>query len=623
MGRRTPRSQFRSEFDLFAVERASMGAASSANGPGWDDGAGRASGRAARSDPQAPELSTGSGSWQSDASVRDREHLPNVTTSRILADSVGQELLSQIASDFLALVGSTVAICELSGECVAAVFESPWCEFLDKAAMGRADVADGGKAPEGGKSGCLGSCRREATRTCVEAGQPTDVECRGGMHVHAVPIWAQGEVIGAVSLAYGEVPQGPAELRRIAECCGVEIERLDEKARTYEPRPQLIVDVAKKQVASWVRLIGEIVERKRTTDALRDREEFSSSLLESSPSPLLVIEPDASIRHVNPALEALTGFSAAEVVGKKPPYPWWTEDAFREGGDRFGRALREGMDRAEETFQKKSGEPFWVEVTSVPVMRRGQVRYYLVNWVDITQRKRTEEAVRRSREQLRALTGHLQEAGERERTRLARHIHDDVGHALACLKMDVARLEKGLGNTPAAKLRERMQAMSEMLDATMESVRQTASELRPGILDDVGLAAVLEWEAKEFERRTGIKCAFNCSIGTDRLDRRQSTALYRICQQLLTNVAMHSGANAVGISLAEHAGDLLLEVSDNGRGISAESVSSSASLGIVGMRERALLMGGELSISAARGQGTTAAVRIPLGGDQAPGEAAP
>ena len=573
--------------------------------------------------PQPPGLSTSAGSWQSDASVRDRDDLVGLTKGRILTDSVGQELLAQIAGDFLELVGTAVAICERDGNCAVTVFGSSWCEFLNAVSGGRRGAAGGKGPPECDGGRCFDVCRREATLACVKAAGPVDVPCNGGLHVHAVPIWAGGEMIGSVSFGYGEVPKGRGELRPIAERHKVSVDLLQEKARACESRPQVMINVAKRQVASWARLIGGIVERKQAAEALREREEFSSGLLKHSPDAILVIDPDSSIRYVNPALETLTGFSAAEVVGSRPPYPWWTEGAFDENGDHFGRALREGMDRAEETFQKKSGERFWVELTSVPVMRGRRVSYYLVNWVDITQRKRAEESVRRSREQLRALAGHLQEARERERARLARHIHDDLGHALACLKMDVSRLEKDLGDSAAVKLRERMKAMSEMLDKTMESVRHTASELRPGILDDVGLAAVLEWEAKEFERRTGIKCAFACASGTDRLDRRQSTALYRICQQLLTNVALHSGADAVKISLAEHAGNLLLEVSDNGRGISAESVSSSASLGIVGMRERTLLMGGALTISGVCGEGTNATVRIPLGGDEAPGEAAP
>lgn len=603
-----------------------MSAASWANGRAEGGGATGPSGEGDGKDrrgPQPPELSTGPGSWQSDASVRDRDDLAGVITGRILADSVGRDLLAQIAGDFLELVGSAVAICERSGDCVVSVFGSSWCEFLNGVSGWRAEAVGGSEAPERGTGGCLEVCGRGATRACIKAARPADVECQGGLHVHAVPIWAGGGMIGSIIFGYGEVPEGLDELRRIAERHEVSVELLQEKARACEPRPQLMIDVAKRQVASWAKLIGGIVERKRAAEALREREGFSSSLLKSSPDAILVINPDSSIRYVNPALETLTGFSAAEVVSSKPPYPWWTEDSFQESGDQFGRALREGMDRVEEPFQKKSAERFWVELTSVPVMRGGQVGYYLVNWVDITQRKRAEEAVRRSREQLRALAGHLQEVRERERTRLARKIHDDVGHALVCLRMDVSRLEKDLGDSAAAKPRERMKAMSEMLDNTMELVRQTASELRPGILDDMGLAAALEWEAKEFERRTGIKCAFACSVETGRLGRQRSTALYRICQQLLTNVVLHSGADAVRISLTEHAGNLLLEVSDNGRGISAESVSSSASLGMVGMRERALLMGGALSISGVRGEGTTATVRIPLGGDEAPGEAAP
>ena len=575
-----------------------------------------------RPGPQGPGLSTGAGSWQRDASVRGPDDLAGVNARHLLADTVGRDLLAQIARDFLDLVGSAAGICEKSGDCVVGVFGSGWCEFLNAVSAGQSGAVGGKQPAECGKGGCLEVCGREATKACVETAEPADIECAGGMRVYAVPIWAEGEIVGAVSFGYGDVPDGLDELRQIAERYEVNVDLLREKAQACEPRPEVMTDVAKKQVVTWAKLIGGIVERKRAAEALREREEFSSSLLKSSPNPILVINPDTSVRYVNPALETLTGFSSAEVVGSKPPYPWWTEGTLGQTDNHFRKALRNGADRVEELFQKKSGERLWVEITSIPVIRHGQLRYYLANWVDVTQRKQAEEAVQRSREQLRALAGHLQDVREEERTRLARKIHDDVGHALASLKMDLSRLEKGVGSSraaPGAGLRKRMKAMSEVLDGAMESVRQTAGELRPGILDDVGLAAALEWEAKQFQTRTGIKCAFAGSVEKGRLDGEQSTALYRICQELLTNVVLHSGGDGVEVSLREHAGNLLLEVRDNGRGISAGNASSSASLGIVGMRERALLLGGVLSISGVRGEGTTATVRIPLSRGQAPG----
>ena len=153
--------------------------------------------------------------------------------------------------------------------------------------------------------------------------------------------------------------------------------------------------------------------------------------------------------------------------------------------------------------------------------------------------------------------------------------------------------------------------MSELLDCTIQTARKTASELRPGVLDDLGLVAALEWEIVRFEERTGIKCTFVSPADDIQLGRQASTALFRICQELLTNVATHANAKATKVLLKEQDGQIFLDVSDNGRGITQKEVSSSKSLGILGMRERALSLGGAFNISGARRKGTKAIVRIP------------
>ena len=154
--------------------------------------------------------------------------------------------------------------------------------------------------------------------------------------------------------------------------------------------------------------------------------------------------------------------------------------------------------------------------------------------------------------------------------------------------------------------------MSALLDGTIRTARETASGLRLGLLDNVGLAAAVEWEGQEFQRRTGIRCELTCRVEHLPLDDNLSTALYRICQELLTNVALHSGASAATVALQKQADELVLEVSDNGRGITRKQISSARSLGILGVRERVLLLAGRFNIHGAPGKGTTATVRIPL-----------
>jgi len=169
----------------------------------------------------------------------------------------------------------------------------------------------------------------------------------------------------------------------------------DGNARNIEVHGYPIFD-AEGNVAQMIEYSLDITERKRAEEALRESEEFRSSLLANSPNPIDVINPDSSLRYVNPALEKLTGFSAAELIGKKAPYPYWTQETLKKTTIGFRKAMRQGDQRAEELFQKKNGERFWVKITSTPVMNNGEFKYLLTNWVDITKRKQVEEALRQS-----------------------------------------------------------------------------------------------------------------------------------------------------------------------------------------------------------------------------------
>lgn len=227
---------------------------------------------------------------------------------------------------------------------------------------------------------------------------------------------------------------------------------------------------------------------------------------------------------------------------------------------------------------------------------------------EISERQQAEEALRRSREQLRRLSARLQAAREEERTRMAREIHDQLGGAMTGLKMDVAALRRNLQTT----LLEKTSAISELIDGTLHTVRRIATELRPAILDDFGLLAAIDWQLQEFQTRANIRC--NLSAGTDDilLDPESSTAVFRVFQETLTNVARHANATEVDVHVEEQADQLILQVRDNGRGISEAEISGSKSLGLVGMRERIHLLSGELDIRGTPGQGTTILVKIPL-----------
>lgn len=355
----------------------------------------------------------------------------------------------------------------------------------------------------------------------------------------------------------------------------------------------------------------DITERNQMFKALRESEEFSSSLLINSPHPIVVINPDTSIRYVNPALEKLAGFSCGELIGKKIPYPWWTEETLQKITSDYWKAMSGEMERFEELFQKKNGERFWVEVTARRVISNGEFKHFLSNWANITERKRAEEQLVKLSEQLRNLSAHLQSAREEERTRIGREIHDDLGQALTALKMDICWLGKRLTKSQES-LCEKTESMSRLIDVTLQSVRRISAELRPRLLDDLGLAAAIEWQAQEFQKVTGIKCKVTFDPGDITLDHERSTTIFRIFQETLANVFHHANATRVVASLKKGDNQVVLEVSDNGKGITPEQISDPKAFGLMGVRERAHFWGGVVKISGVRGKGTIVMVRIPL-----------
>jgi len=265
--------------------------------------------------------------------------------------------------------------------------------------------------------------------------------------------------------------------------------------------------------------------------------------------------------------------------------------------------------RYEAVGLRKDGSRFPVEVAVATVdLSDGEASLGFLT--DITERQKAQEDRQRSFEQLRALAGRLQTVREEERKRLAREIHDQLGQALTAIKLDLSSLVREL--PPGQNHQEKKGGpLLQLVDETIASVRRISTELRPGMLDDLGLAATVEWAAEEFEARTGTKCLLDLSAEPIAVDSETATAVFRIFQETLTNVARHAGASEVRVRLAEQDGALTLEVHDNGRGIGEVELASADSLGILGMRERALLLGGALNISGEAGKGTTVKIRIP------------
>lgn len=234
------------------------------------------------------------------------------------------------------------------------------------------------------------------------------------------------------------------------------------------------------------------------------------------------------------------------------------------------------------------------------------------------ERRTAQEQLLKSHEQLRALTAYLQFVREEERTRIAREVHDELGQMLTNLKIELAWLSARLPKHRRL-LQEKARQMLGHVDALAHTVRQIVTELRPGILDDFGLVAALEWQAGEFQRRTGLRCTFVSDVTREKWDGDITTALFRIFQETLTNVLRHAQATRVDVHLWQDDEMLFLEVADNGRGITPEDVANTRSVGLLGMRERAALLGGDISFTGASGRGTTVLIRLPIASDRRTG----
>lgn len=232
--------------------------------------------------------------------------------------------------------------------------------------------------------------------------------------------------------------------------------------------------------------------------------------------------------------------------------------------------------------------------------------------------RRSERKYREAGDQLQKLTRHLQDIREKERTHLAHELHDELGQILTAMKMDASWL---LSKIPDGEknLRARAADLSALADQTLKTVRRLAQEMRPGVLDDLGLSTALEWQAAEFAERTGIRCRVQSIVDESHLTKDQATALFRIVQESLTNASRHSGATEVTITLNETPGTIALRIADNGRGIAEEEIRAGRSLGLLGMRERAAAAGGTFAIAGRAGEGTTVSVEIPA----SPGSAGP
>ena len=352
----------------------------------------------------------------------------------------------------------------------------------------------------------------------------------------------------------------------------------------------------------------------------RTAERFQG-LFELVPYATLVVDEQGRIVLVNWQAEQLFGYGRDEIVGR--PIENLIPERFRRRYVQHqARYLANprlwAVDGRHELYGlRRDGTEFPVEIGLNPLVGDdGMLVSATIR--DITRRKQEEDKLRRSRQQLRELSACLLSMREEERTRIARAIHDDLGQALTALKMDLAWLQKRLDARQKTQL-EKTRDMAELIDTIVQTVRGLATELRPGILDDIGLLAAIEWQLQEFQRRTDIACELTSSLEEISLDEAGATTVFRIFQEALTNVARHAQASRVEVSVEETAEALIVHISDNGRGITPDEHDNPKSIGLLGMRERAWQRGGEVRIQGTAGKGTAVTIWLPLDGSSRPG----
>jgi PAS domain S-box-containing protein len=397
----------------------------------------------------------------------------------------------------------------------------------------------------------------------------------------------------------------------------------------------------------------DVTDRMQAERTLRESEERFRLLIEGVQAyAIFQLDHEGNVVSWNAGAQRLKGYDAAEIIGHHFSIFYPQEDQLKnKPREILALAERQGQTGDEGWRVRKDGSRFWANVVvtalrdangnllgfakltrdttenrersealnkanallELRVEQRTAVLTRLNNEMrmEIAERQHAEEELRKSRDQLRALAARLQNVREEERAYIAREIHDELGQACTAIKMDLALIGRKLTKRQT-KLKTRVESSTQLVDSTIVALRKIASEMRPRTLDDLGLPAALEAQAQEFETRTGIRCRVTLPPEPLTLDKDRSTAIFRIFQESLTNVARHAHATRVEARIQRENDRIILEVFDNGTGFDPEEAKARHSLGLVGMQERALLLNGEFKVEGVPGSGTAMTLTIPL-----------
>jgi PAS domain S-box-containing protein len=353
--------------------------------------------------------------------------------------------------------------------------------------------------------------------------------------------------------------------------------------------------------------LSDITERKKTVEALRLSEQKYKLMFQASPLPMFMYTmPEYDIIDVNEAAVNHYGYSREEFLAMnvrnlrpEEDIPEFLKTAAQEARGSLGtwRHL------------KKDGTIIHAAIIAHDILYDERpARLALSN--DITEQLAAEERLQQSYEEIRMLASHIEKIREEEKIKIAREIHDELGQQLTTMKIDISWLFKK-SELKDDVIVQRFKGVLQMLDDTVKTVRRIATELRPGILDDLGLVAAMQWQSQEFEKRSGIKTEFtHDDVEVDIPVSSLSTGLFRIFQESLTNVARHAHATHVSASLTCENNEIILKVADNGQGFDVSTIGQKHTLGLLGMKERTMMMGGSYNITSDCGKGTTVMIRV-------------
>jgi PAS domain S-box-containing protein len=368
-------------------------------------------------------------------------------------------------------------------------------------------------------------------------------------------------------------------------------------------------------------ILRDISGRRAAEERVARSEARLRGILDSAMDAIITVDDGQKVVLFNTAAEQVFGWRREEALGA--PLERFIPERFRAGHAdhvrRFGTTgtvtRRMGAQRIV-TGVRASGEEFPIDA-SISQINEGGAKYYTVILRDVTERVRAQEALERSREDLREFAAAAGNVREQEKSRIARELHDELGQALTALKMDLNWMAEHLpADAPA--LAAKIETMQQMLGSTVAATRRISADLRPLMLDDLGLLPALEWLVQNFTERSGIDCELNLTSADLDLPEPYATAVFRILQESLTNVARHAQASMVEATLSRAGKCITLAVQDNGRGFSGSDPRRPNSFGLLGMRERAYLLGGEARVESSPGQGTRVEVTIPMQAQGAP-----